>query len=258
MIKAPRPKRPRFGWVNHDQQNGRRGLELVQSGTLSIRRDQDEVLSLIHAGCNMSRASIVRDAIDMLSASSSLALLTGERVSMREIYRYQYASFEIPDFDNLRVLKVSGLGVWVVAMDGEREVVSFLTTQHQLCKSLGVKPDVATDDALHHLKILIPIIANKLIKKEISPVEMDRELHLVASLLETLTEKQQDELRSMLSAQQLSAFSDFISAYHDRGRELARDVSGEIENGKNEVIDLRKATFEEVIVSLEKQSGGCE
>jgi hypothetical protein len=81
------------------------------------------------------------------------------------------------------------------------------------------------EGTFEHLKIILPIIANKLMGKEVFPAKMDRELYVMASLMETLTEQQQTELRNMLSPQQLSILAEFLGMYEERKNKLTGEKS---------------------------------
>lgn len=99
------------------------------------------------------------------------------------------------------------------------------------------------EGTFEHLKILLPIIANKLMGKEIFPAKMDRELYLMASLFETLTEQQQNDLRNMLSPQQLSMLAEFLGMYEERKHKLIGGKPEDQEaNGKDEGKGEKKTT----------------
>ena len=87
------------------------------------------------------------------------------------------------------------------------------------------------EGTFEHLKIILPIIANKLMGKEVFPAKMDRELYLMASLWETLTDQQQEELRRMLSPQQLSILAEFLGMYEERKNKLTGETPDGDESG---------------------------
>ena len=88
-----------------------------------------------------------------------------------------------------------------------------------------------------HLKIILPIVANKLAGKEIFPAKMERELYVLASFLENLDPKQQTALRDMLSPQQLTMLAELLGMYEERkhkltGEEPTEEGSGKGDDGK--------------------------
>ena len=81
------------------------------------------------------------------------------------------------------------------------------------------------EGAFEHLKVILPIIANKLAGKEVVPGPMPKEIYLLASLLENLSPQQQTLLRDMLSPQQTSILAELLGSYEEKKSKLIGESS---------------------------------
>lgn len=85
-----------------------------------------------------------------------------------------------------------------------------------------------TEGIFEHLKIALPILANRLAGKEIFAPKMERELYMLATLLENLTPEQQNVLQNILKPEQMAVLAELLGMYEKRKDKL----SGE-EGSKN-------------------------
>jgi hypothetical protein len=76
------------------------------------------------------------------------------------------------------------------------------------------------EGVFEHLKVVLPIVANKIAGKEIVPTGMQRELYMFASLLENLSDEQQTVLRDMLNPQQTTLLAELLGMYEDKKAKL--------------------------------------
>lgn len=76
------------------------------------------------------------------------------------------------------------------------------------------------EGVFEHLKVVLPIVANKIAGKDIVPSAMPRELYLFASLLENLSEQQQTVLRDMLNPQQIALLAELLGMYEKKKSKL--------------------------------------
>ena len=88
------------------------------------------------------------------------------------------------------------------------------------------------EGVFEHLKIILPIIANKLAGREIVPSSMPPEFMLFASLLENLSDQQQTILRDMLNPQQLTVLAELLGAYEKKKAKLFGDKPPSDEDGE--------------------------
>jgi hypothetical protein len=96
------------------------------------------------------------------------------------------------------------------------------------------------EGVFEHLKVAMPILANRLAGKEIFPPKMERELYLLASMLEGLSSEQQHMLQSMLKPEQLALLGELLGMYEERkgkfikadGQEEEPSEPGKKTNGK--------------------------
>lgn len=89
------------------------------------------------------------------------------------------------------------------------------------------------EGVFEHLKIVFPVIVNKLAGKQLMPQKMDRELYLFAALFENFTAEQQSYLMNSLSPQQATIFAELLGLYEDRKKNLLTETgkNGDAKNG---------------------------
>lgn len=87
------------------------------------------------------------------------------------------------------------------------------------------------EGAFEHLKVILPIIANKIAGKEILSGPMSKEIYLLASFLETLSPQQQTVLRDMLSPQQVAQLAELLGSYEEKKAKLIGESSRSEEDG---------------------------
>lgn len=84
-----------------------------------------------------------------------------------------------------------------------------------------------------HLKVALPILANRLAGKEVFPAKMDRELYILASLLEGLDTEQQQTLQGMLKPGQMSLLAELLGMYEERKHKFQKE-QGETDEDEDE------------------------
>jgi hypothetical protein len=83
------------------------------------------------------------------------------------------------------------------------------------------------EGAFEHLKIVLPILANRLAGKDVFPPKMDREMYMLATLLENLSPEQQNMLQSMLKPEQMTVLAELLGMYEKRKEKLGGGGGGE-------------------------------
>lgn len=81
------------------------------------------------------------------------------------------------------------------------------------------------EGGFEHLKVILPIIANKLAGKEIMSGPMSKDIYLLASFLENLSPQQQTVLRDMLSPQQIAQLAELLTSYEEKKAKLVGESS---------------------------------
>lgn len=89
------------------------------------------------------------------------------------------------------------------------------------------------EGVFEHLKVILPILANRIAGKEILTPRMDREMYLFASFLEGLTPEQQQYLRTSMNPQQLTMLAELLGLYEERKAKLI----GEGKRGEDQADD---------------------
>jgi hypothetical protein len=77
-----------------------------------------------------------------------------------------------------------------------------------------------TEGVFEHLKVALPIIANRLAGKEIFAPKMERELYMLATLLENLSPEQQNILQNILKPEQMAVLAELLGMYEKRKEKL--------------------------------------
>ena len=90
------------------------------------------------------------------------------------------------------------------------------------------------EGAFEHIKVLMPIIANKLAGRQIVPENMPPEFGLLASLLENLSDQRQTVLRDMLNPSQLTTLAELLGAYEKSKAKIFGDRAVASEDDENE------------------------
>jgi len=113
------------------------------------------------------------------------------------------------------------------------------------------------EGGFEHLKVILPIIANKIAGKEIVPGAMPKEMYLLASLLENLSPQQQTILRDMLSPQQIAVLAELLGTYEEKKAKLIGEspqADGEQDGGKKTNGALTTKPPNRLVALFEKRS----
>jgi len=93
------------------------------------------------------------------------------------------------------------------------------------------------EGSYEHLKVLLPIIANRVAGTDVFPPTMDREMYLLSSFLENLSPEQQAFMQKDMSPAQLTLLGELLGLYEKRKHKL----NGEKGNEENEKTKDRKS-----------------
>jgi hypothetical protein len=101
------------------------------------------------------------------------------------------------------------------------------------------------EGVFEHLKVALPILANRLAGKDVFPPKMDRELYMLSSLLENLDPNQQQQLQGMLKPGQLATLAELLGMYEERKHKFLGTKEGEEEksaggNGSDKPVKTNK------------------
>ncbi len=107
-----------------------------------------------------------------------------------------------------------------------------------------------------HLKIALPILANRLAGKDVFPPQMDRDLYLFSTFFENLTEKQQAFMRDELSSGQLTIVAELLGLYEERKGKLGGGSSkgDDKKSGKGGDKALQNATAGRLLKLFERRT----
>lgn len=94
------------------------------------------------------------------------------------------------------------------------------------------------EGVFEHLKVVFPIIANRLIGKEAYPEKMNKETYLMATLFETLTPEQQTTFQNTLKPPQLAILGEILEAYEKKKDTFLSEKKGESDIGKNKLLAM--------------------
>lgn len=94
------------------------------------------------------------------------------------------------------------------------------------------------EGAFEHLKVVFPIIANRLIGKEVYPEKMNKETYLMATLFETLSPQQQEMFQNGLEPKQLTILSEILGAYEKKKDKFLAEKKDESAAGKNKLLTM--------------------
>lgn len=85
------------------------------------------------------------------------------------------------------------------------------------------------EGVFEHLKIGLPILFNRLAGRDVFPAKMERELYMMASLFEGLSQEQQAEISNMLRPEQLSLLAEILGMYEERKHKYLKKHGEETE-----------------------------
>lgn len=92
-----------------------------------------------------------------------------------------------------------------------------------------------------HLKYVLPIIANRIAGKKAIPEKLDKDLYLLATLLENLSPDQQQTLQNMLEPKQLALLGEILGRYEKKKDQFLgkkENASGEPDGGSNKLLTM--------------------
>jgi hypothetical protein len=115
-----------------------------------------------------------------------------------------------------------------------------------------------------HLKIALPVIVNRLAGKEVVPQKVNHGFYLLASLLEGMSQEQQNQLQETLSPQQLTLLAEILQIYEEERHKNVGKMNGSGEKDKlltlfekrGELVKQGKAVVidDEKLSSIEKRA----
>ena len=109
------------------------------------------------------------------------------------------------------------------------------------------------EGVFEHLKVALPILANRLAGKDVFPPKMDRELYMLSSLLENLDPAQQQQLQGMLKPGQLATLAELLGMYEERKHKFLGTKESE-EEGSDKKTGDKPVKTNKLLSLFEKRS----